>query len=288
MAKGAYSFLAYPESCDIKELCEAIQHRGGEWSYILHDKDVWLEDNPRGEEKKGDLKVAHYHIVAGWEDKFPKWKEFKELCKEVGAVALSFNSCFVLDCEGCTRYFTHPDNPEKYQYSLDEVHSSDDFDCDAYQLADKRREKQRKKAKIDKLSFFQEITSLIQVNKIDTWAKLVNRVNEQCPEYLETCMVYFHQINGYIRTFSNGCSVEELRKQCLRLESDLRSTVETNKRLSEQNRTLRQQNENLRRMIMQYSIQFDGGSRQQFWENFQDVESDFDLFDEIRNKPAEL
>ena len=288
MAKGAYSFIAYPESCDINEVCEAIQHRGGEWSYILHDKDVWLEDNPKGEEKQGDPKKPHFHIVAGWEDKFPKWKEFKELCKEVGAVAPSFNACFVLDCEGCTKYFTHPDNPEKYQYSFEEVHSSEDFDCDAYQLADKRREKQRKKAKIDKLCFFQEIISLIKAENVDSWAKMIDCVSQQCPQYLETAMVYYHQITGYIRTYTLGLSVEEANKRAMIAESDLKVVCEANTKLKEQNRILKQTNDNLRKLIMQYSITLDGGSRREFWENFEIPESDFDIFDELRDKPANL
>ena len=66
MAKGAYSFMAYPESSDIKEICEAIQHRGGEWSYILHDKDVWLEDNPTRYNMKMRLFRITLLFIAVW------------------------------------------------------------------------------------------------------------------------------------------------------------------------------------------------------------------------------
>lgn len=41
MAKGMYSFLAYPESADISKICDGITEMGGDWQYILHDKDTW-------------------------------------------------------------------------------------------------------------------------------------------------------------------------------------------------------------------------------------------------------
>lgn len=40
MAKGMYSFIAYPESADIAVICDGITAMGGDWEYILHDKDT--------------------------------------------------------------------------------------------------------------------------------------------------------------------------------------------------------------------------------------------------------
>lgn len=110
MAKGMYSFVSYPESSDIKKICDAIQGAGGEYAYILHDKDTWDsdgKDHQGNEHKSGDLKKAHYHILAGWDTGFPNWKKFKALCDSVGAVAVSRDKCLVKNPYSMFKYLTH-------------------------------------------------------------------------------------------------------------------------------------------------------------------------------------
>ena len=228
MAKGAYSFVAYPESADIDKITTTLTTAGAEWSYILHDKDVYLEDI--GEHKKGEHLKSHWHIVAGWETGFPNWRSFKALCVSCGAVAISYRECFVVDCEGCTDYFLHPNNPEKYQYSVDEVHSSENFDCDAYQLADTRRKKQRKNSKVEKLCNFQEILQFIDDNSVTNWAMLLRTVSNKNPEYLETCLQYGYGLQGYLNSLKDKETnilieahqeIESLKDQIADLEREL-------------------------------------------------------------------
>lgn len=228
MAKGAYSFVAYPESADIEKITQKLTEAGAEWSYILHDKDVYLED--KDDHKKGDLLKAHWHIVAGWETGFPNWRTFKALCSAVGAVAISYRVCFVTDCEGCTDYFTHPNQPDKYQYKPEEVHSSENFDCDAYQLADTRRKKMRKDSKVEKLCSFQEILVFIEDNQITNWATLLRTVSQKNPEYLETCLQYGYGLQGYLNSLKDRetallieahKTIDDLKIQIENLENEL-------------------------------------------------------------------
>ena len=80
MSKGMYSFIAYPESADIDRITETLTGAGAEWAWILHDKD---------KDKDGNPKKPHWHILAGWENHFPTWRDFKRMIKEVGAVRVS-------------------------------------------------------------------------------------------------------------------------------------------------------------------------------------------------------
>lgn len=73
----------------------------------LHDKDV----NPDGEPKK-----AHYHVVIMYESVRTK-ENASEFISSFGGVGLEV----VKTRRGYARYLTHLDNPEKYQYSKDDV-----------------------------------------------------------------------------------------------------------------------------------------------------------------------
>lgn len=115
MAKGMYSFLAYPDSSDISEICQKITEMGGDWQYILHDKDTWSEKdqekNP--EHVAGTLKKPHWHIHAGFERGLPDWKTFVAFMKSVGAVApgngkkYDYATAFVRYPLGADAYLTH-------------------------------------------------------------------------------------------------------------------------------------------------------------------------------------
>lgn len=73
----------------------------------LHDKDI----NPTGEPKK-----AHYHVMLMFEGKKSK-EQVQEIFSLIGGVG-----CEVVNSiRGYARYLCHLDNPEKYQYSVDDV-----------------------------------------------------------------------------------------------------------------------------------------------------------------------
>lgn len=104
MAKGMYSFIAYPESADISAICDGITTMGGDWEYILHDKDT---------DDHGQPKKPHWHIHAGFEKGFPDWKKFVDFMKSVGALApgngkkYDYSTAFVRYPLGAEAYLTH-------------------------------------------------------------------------------------------------------------------------------------------------------------------------------------
>lgn len=75
----------------------------------LHDKDL----NPTGEPKK-----PHYHVVVMYDGK-KTMEQAKELFSLFGGVGCEI----VQSIRGYARYLCHLDNPEKAQYSPDEVRS---------------------------------------------------------------------------------------------------------------------------------------------------------------------
>ena len=73
----------------------------------LHNADI----NPTGEEKKD-----HYHVMIMF-DSVKTAEQAKTLFDLIGGVG-----CEVVNsCRGYARYLCHLDNPEKYQYSIDDV-----------------------------------------------------------------------------------------------------------------------------------------------------------------------
>lgn len=99
MAKGAYTFLSYPESSDIEKIKAALDSYN--WDYCispLHDKD---------KKEDGTLKKPHYHWIVGFRRKIPDYKLFKSALKEVGGVVGKYNDTVVHDIEQLYLYLTH-------------------------------------------------------------------------------------------------------------------------------------------------------------------------------------
>lgn len=76
-----------------------------------HDKDV----NPDGTPKK-----PHWHIVVSF--KYPvSYAKAKEIFDQIGAVVPPEKQCRVRDFRQMARYLCHMDQPDKFQYSIDDV-----------------------------------------------------------------------------------------------------------------------------------------------------------------------
>lgn len=113
-----WTFLVYPESAP-NNWKELLQETGCQIAISpLHDKD----ENPDKE-----LKKPHYHILIC----FPGPTTFKK----VNSLCSSLNSPIpkrVLSIIGIYRYFTHLDNPEKYQYNEEDIIVLNGFDIKEY------------------------------------------------------------------------------------------------------------------------------------------------------------
>lgn len=105
--KRTWAFVLYPESAP-RDWREQLKISGLVAAVSpLHDKDM----NPTGEPKK-----AHYHIILVYSG--------PTTYNAVAKFTASLNSTIPQALEsvrGMYRYFSHKDNPEKYQYSENEI-----------------------------------------------------------------------------------------------------------------------------------------------------------------------
>ena len=113
-----WTFLVYPDSAPA-DWFNQLQETGLPFAVSpLHDKD----NNPTGEQKK-----PHFHVLVC----FPGPTTFLQVSK----LCSSLNSPIpkkVLSIIGIYRYFTHKDNPEKYQYNEEEIKVANGFDIKEY------------------------------------------------------------------------------------------------------------------------------------------------------------
>lgn len=111
--KRNWTFVLYPESAP-KDWLEQIKLSGLLAAVSpLHDKDV----NPTGEPKK-----AHYHILLVYSG--------PTTYNAVAKFTASLNATIPQALEsvrGMYRYFSHKDNPEKYQYDEHEIQTLNGF-----------------------------------------------------------------------------------------------------------------------------------------------------------------
>lgn len=102
-----WTFVVYPESAP-ENWREIIDEFHVPWvESPLHDKDV----NPDGE-----LKKSHWHVMMMFSSK----KSYAQI-REITMQLSSPNPQKVANAKGMVRYFAHLDNPEKYQYSKNEI-----------------------------------------------------------------------------------------------------------------------------------------------------------------------
>lgn len=109
-----WTFVCYPESLPDNWL-EYLQQTGLNIAISpLHDKDM----NP-----DGTIKKEHYHILLCFNGPTTYNKVFK-LIEPLNCTIPQR----VLSCKGMIRYFSHKDNPEKYQYNEEDIKTLNGFD----------------------------------------------------------------------------------------------------------------------------------------------------------------
>ena len=102
-----WAFIVYPESCP-DNWVELLDSNHLPWYQSpLHDRDI----NPTGEPKK-----AHWHIIIQFAGK-KNYEAVKEITDSVNGSRPEP----VKELKGYLRYFAHLDNPEKAQYSVNEI-----------------------------------------------------------------------------------------------------------------------------------------------------------------------
>lgn len=116
MKKRNWAVEVYPDSAP-DDWIEKIRLTGVSFAVSpCHDKDI----NPNGTTKKG-----HYHVILCYPGPTTE--------KNVNDLLESINQnryCEALESVvGYYRYFTHRDNPEKYQYNSEEIQCFNGFDA---------------------------------------------------------------------------------------------------------------------------------------------------------------
>lgn len=104
-----YACVVYPESAPDNWLNIISESKIPVIISPLHDKDL----NPTGEPKK-----PHHHVVAAYEGKKSP-EQARQFFESFGGVGLEP----VQSLRGYARYLCHLDNPEKAQYSVEDVKS---------------------------------------------------------------------------------------------------------------------------------------------------------------------
>ena len=104
-----FATVVYPESAPEGWLDKLTELMIPSFVSPLHDKD----ENPGGEQKK-----PHHHVIVMFEGK-KSIEQIQEIFDTIGGVGLEV----VKSIRGYARYLCHLDNPEKAQYSPDEVRS---------------------------------------------------------------------------------------------------------------------------------------------------------------------
>ncbi len=117
-----WTLIVYPDSAPTN------------WEQILNDKQIkWacspLHDKDIDESAEGGAKVkkAHYHVLLSFDGK-KSYSQILDITKELNTVHPQVAHSAV----GTIRYFTHRDNPDKYQYNPAEIRAFGGFDIDKY------------------------------------------------------------------------------------------------------------------------------------------------------------
>lgn len=190
MAKGAYTFISYPESSDIEKIKIALDSAGWDFEISpLHDKDV---------KEDGTLKKPHYHIIVGFRRKVPEFKDFKSYIKDVGGVVPPYNDCIVHDIEELDKYLPHDENCDsadgKAIYNEEDIYRSETWDIAAYITYTDKREKKSENAK----KALREVICYISKSKC-SFAELVDNFIEDS-DTLGVIMTNAYALNQYIKS----------------------------------------------------------------------------------------
>lgn len=145
-----WCFVLYPESAP-KNWQELLNKSGLAWAMSpLHEHDL----NADGSKKK-----AHYHVIIIWKASttYNAVKTFTQGTMKATVPQVLHSPL------GYYRYFTHKDNPEKYQYPENEILSGNGFDIADY----------AKMTKQQKLEMHMSISRMILDNRITSYAEAV-------------------------------------------------------------------------------------------------------------------
>ena len=178
--KRYWAFVLYPDSAP-ENWRELLQQTGLACAVSpLHDKDL---------DPTNQLKKAHYHIILCYSG--------PTTFNTVKRITDSLNQPIPIPLEqvrGYFRYFTHKDNPDKYQYNENEITTINDFDIDNY---NDLSVSQIKHIMID-------LQRICRDNKIMEYCDLLDfLLDEELFSYLDVAQNHTILFNTYITSLRN-------------------------------------------------------------------------------------
>lgn len=183
-----WAFIVYPESAPL-DWRDILQATGLPYAISpLHDKDINPDNTP---------KKSHYHVIATYPGPttFNCVREITESVNSPAPIGLDA-------VRGYFRYFTHLDNPEKYQYSENDITTINDFDISNYNELTYSEIK----------SITNDILKLINDNDILEYCDLLDiLLQSELFNYLDVACSHTILFNTYLCSKRNK-SKEELSK----------------------------------------------------------------------------
>lgn len=115
----AWTLICYPDSMPDDWAEELSQVHIPVWVSPLHDQDVWTSkderENPK--HKAGTPKKPHYHVIAQYPEKHSR----EQFLDDFGFLRGPQNVKAVESMISMVRYLVHADDPDKAQYSRDDM-----------------------------------------------------------------------------------------------------------------------------------------------------------------------
>ena len=173
--KRNWAFIVYPESAP-SNWRDILQETGCMFAISpLHDQDI----NPDGEVKK-----PHYHVIICY-DGPTSYNVIKRITDMI-------NSPIPQPLEqvrGYYRYFTHMDNPEKYQYKESDITTINGFDINNY----------IEMTYTEVAKYILEIQSIIRQHDIIEYSVLLDfLIDGDCKELWDVARNHTLMLNTYI------------------------------------------------------------------------------------------
>lgn len=182
MRARVWAFIVWEESVDYDRLCSVISelHTPAVIS-PLHDLDTYTEADVDGWKKRheglswvtdrahelidgevylpyvGEYKKPHYHVLVAWAGS----KSYQQMWEYFSCLGIRFFQK-VESKGGYIRYLVHLDDPDKAQYSIDNIHSFGGIDLSALVTI----------SQIDKLEMMGAVLSYIYDNRITSFSHL--------------------------------------------------------------------------------------------------------------------
>lgn len=134
MAKAVYTFLSWPDDVDTKSVELALTGLGLCWMHSpVHSDDV--------SKKTGEKVKPHIHWYVGFASKPMGVKVFMDKVKAISpAIGCSQKEVVIADPLAAYDYCTHKNNPNKAQYSEDDIVESEGWCLAEYVTATQRKE----------------------------------------------------------------------------------------------------------------------------------------------------